>query len=324
MTILSRVGVTLLLCWSMWNSMAAQAQPYPQRPIRLVVAVAAGGSTDIMSRVIGAKLGERLGQQVVVDNRPGGSGLIGLDIVAKAVPDGYTLVMGSGSMGTISSLYTKLPFDIHKDFAPVALIATSPYVVVVQPALPVKTVADLIAYGKANPGKLNFSGSTPGSLQRLTGELLKRSGGFDMVFVPYKGTGQLMPDLLGGRLHVAIDNVLILTPYIRNNTLRALGVTASKRSSLFPDLPTLAETGLPGFHAVGWFGIFSTGRTPDPIISRLNAELAAIMKTPEMRERLLAQGAEPLSGPPDELRKYFAHEIDVWGKVIREAGIKAE
>lgn len=303
MTILSRTGVTLLLCWSMWSGMTAQAQTYPQRPIRLVVAVAAGGSTDIMSRVIGAKLGERLGQQVVVDNRPGGSGLIGLDIVAKAVPDGYTLVMGSGSMGTISSLYAKLPFDIHKDFAPVALIATSPYVVVVQPALPVKTVSDLIAYGKANPGKLNFSGSTPGSLQRLTGELLKRSGGFDMVFVPYKGTGQLMPDLLGGRLHVAIDNVLILTPYIRNNTLRALGVTASKRSSLFPDLPTLAETGLPGFHAVGWFGIFSTGRTPEPIIARLNVELSAIMKTPEMRERLLAQGAEPLSGPPEELRK---------------------
>jgi len=301
-----------------------QAQNYPQRPVRMVVPVAAGGSTDIMARIIAAKLGERIGQQVVVDNRPGGSSIIGADIVAKAQPDGHTLLMGSGSMGTISSLFNKLPFDQFRDFAPVSLVATSPYVVVVQPSLPVKTVADLISYGKANPGKLNFSGSTPGSLQRLTGEMLKRSGNFEMVFVPYKGTGALMPDLLGGRLHVAIDNVLILTPYIRNNSLRALGVTSSTRSGLFPDLPTLAETGLPGFHAVGWFGVFATGRTPEPIITRLNTELSAIMKTQDMRERFLAQGSEPLAGPPDDLRKYFANEVSKWGKVIREAGIKAD
>jgi tripartite-type tricarboxylate transporter receptor subunit TctC len=217
-----------------------------------------------------------------------------------------------------------LPFDQFKDFAPVSLIGTSPYVVVVQPALPVKTVADLITYGKANPGKLNFSGSTPGSLQRLTGEMLKRNGGFDMLFVPYKGTGALMPDLLGGRLHVAIDNVLILTPYIRNNSLRALGVTSLKRSALFPDLPSLAETGLPGFHAVGWFGVFTTGRTPDTVVTRLNTELSAIMKTQDMRERFVTQGSEPLFGPPDDLRKYFANEVSKWGKVIREAGIKAD
>ena len=301
-----------------------QAQPYPQRPVRLVVAVAAGGSTDIIARVIGAKLGERIGQQVVVDNRPGGSSIIGADIVAKAQPDGHTLLMGSGSMGTISSLFTRLPFDQFRDFAPVSLIGTSPYVVVVQPSLPVKTVADLITYGKANPGKLNFSGSTPGSLQRLTGEMLKRNGNFDMVFVPYKGTGALLPDLLGGRLHVAIDNVLILTPYIRNNSLRALGVTSAKRSALFPDLPSLAETGLPGFHAVGWFGVFATGRTPDAVITRLNSELSTIMKTPDMRERFIGQGAEPFSGPPEDLRNYFASEVSKWGKVIREAGIKAE
>jgi len=302
----------------------AVAQGYPQRPVRMVVAVAAGGSTDIIARVIAAKLGERLGQQVVVDNRPGGSSIIGTDIVAKAQPDGHTLIMGAGSMGTITSLFSKLPFDLQKDLAPVALVATSPYVVVVQPSVPVKTVADLIAHGKANPGKLNFSGSTPGSLQRLTGELLKRTGGFDMVFVPYKGTGALMPDLLAGRLHVAIDNVLVLTPYIRNNSLRAIGVTASKRSPLFPDLPTLSETGLPGFHAVGWFGVFATGRTPPPVIQRLNGELSGIMKTAEMRERFLAQGSEPLSGPPSDLRDYLANEISKWGKLIREVGIKVD
>jgi len=260
----------------------------------------------------------------VVDNRPGGSSIIGADLVAKAQPDGHTLLMGSGSFGTISSLFTKLPFDIEKDLAPVCLIATSPYVLVVQPSLPVKSVADLITYGKANPGKLNYAGSTPGSLQRLAGELLKRTAGFDMTYVPYKGTGQLMPDLLGGRLHVAFDNVLILTPYIRNNTLRGIGVTSAKRSVLFPELPTIAENGVPGFHAVGWFGIFTTGKTPQSSVDKLNAALVAIMKQPDMRERLIAQGAEPLGSTPEELRKYLAGEISKWGKVIREAGIKAE
>lgn len=313
------VGLTLAML-----SGVAAAQTYPQRPVRLVVAVAAGGSTDILGRVVAAKLGERIGQQVVVDNRPGGSSIIGTDIVAKAQPDGHTLLMASASFGTVSSLFAKLPFDMDRDFAPVSLLATSPYVLVVQPSLPIKSVADLISYGKANPGKLNFAGSTPGSLQRLAGELLKRTAGFDMIYVPYKGTGQLMPDLLGGRLHVAIDNVLILTPYIRSNTLRGIGVTSAKRSALFPELPTIAENGLPGFHAVGWFGIFATGRTPQPVVDKLNTALVAIMKEPDMRDRLIAQGAEPLGGSPAELRQYLAGEITKWGKVIREAGIKAD
>ena len=316
---LSAATLALTLC-----AVTAAAQGYPQRPVRLVVAVAAGGSTDVMGRLIAAKLGERIGQQVVVDNRPGGSSIIGSDIVAKAQPDGHTLLMASGSFGTVSGMFAKLPFDLEKDFAPVSLIATSPYVLVVQPSLPIKSVQDLISYGKANPGKLNYAGSTPGSLQRLAGELLKRTAGFDMTYVPYKGTGQLMPDLLGGRLQVAFDNVLILTPYIRNNTLRGIGVTSAKRSALFPELPTIAETGVPGFSAVGWFGIFSTGKTPQPVINQLNAALVAIMKDPEMRERLIKQGAEPLGGPPAELRQYLASEIAKWGKVIREAGIKAD
>ena len=313
------IKISLVLCVT-----HAAAQSYPQRPVRLVVAVVAGGSTDVMARVIGAKLGERIGQQVVIDNRPGGSSVIGAEIVARAQPDGHTLLMASGSFGTLPNLFKKLPFDMDKDFAPVSLIATSPYVLVVQPTLPVKSVSELIAYGKANPGKLNYAGSTPGSLQRLAGELLKRTGGFDMTYVPYKGTGQLMPDLLGGRLHVCFDNVLILTPYIRSNTLRALGVTSSKRSALFPELPTLAETGVPGFHAVGWFGIFSTGKTPQPVVDKLHTALVAIMKDPDMRERLIAQGAEPLGGSPADLRKYLAEEISKWGKVIRDANIKAD
>jgi tripartite-type tricarboxylate transporter receptor subunit TctC len=301
----------------------APAQSYPQRPIRMIVGLPPGGTTDIMARIVSAKLSERMGQQVVVDNRTGASGIIGIQLVVNSQPDGYTLIMAAGSWGTLGTLY-KLPFDLQKDLAPIAPIGTSPYVLVVQSALPVKTLSDLTAYAKANPGKLNFGASTPGSLQRLAGELLKRTAGFDMLFVPYKGTGAMMPDLLGGRLHVAIDNVLILTPFIRNGTLRALGVTSARRSVIFPELPTLSETGVPGFHAVGWFGVFGAAKTPQTIVGKLNTELSALMKEPDLRDRLLAQGAEPMTGSPDDLRKYLAREIEVWGSMIREAGIKAE
>jgi len=301
----------------------AAAQNYPQRPIRMVVGLPAGGSTDVMARIVSAKLTERTGQQVVVDNRAGASGTIAIQLVVNSQPDGYTLIMAAGSWGTIGSLY-KLSFDLQKDLAPIAFVGTSPYVLVAQATLPVKNFADLITHARANPGKLTFAGSTPGSLQRLAGELLKRTAGIDMLYVPYKGTGAVMPDLLGGRLDLAIDNVLILAPYIRKGQLRALGVTSSKRSVVYPELPTLSETGMPGFHAVGWFGVFAAARTPQPAVTRLNTEIVALMKEPETRDRLLAQGAEPLPGSPADLRKHLAGEIEKWGKVIREAGIKAE
>jgi tripartite-type tricarboxylate transporter receptor subunit TctC len=301
----------------------AVAQSYPSRPVRLVIGLPPGGSTDVMGRIVAARLTMRLGQQVVVDNRPGASGTIGIRLVVNSQPDGHTLIMAAGSWGTISSLY-KLPFDLQRDLAPIAFIGTSPYVLVVQPTLPVKTVADLVAHARANPGKLTFAGSTPGSLQRLAGELLKRTAGFDMLYVPYKGTGAVMPDLLGGRLDVAFDNVLILTPYIRKGQLRALGVTSAKRSVIFPELPTLAESGVPGFHAVGWFGVFAVAGTPRAIVTRLNREIVGLMNEPETRDRLLAQGAEPQPGTPEDLRRHLAGEIEKWAKVIREAGIKAE
>jgi tripartite-type tricarboxylate transporter receptor subunit TctC len=301
----------------------AAAQNYPQRPLRMVVGLPAGGSTDIMARIVSAKLGERLGQQVVVDNRPGASGIIGITLAVNSQPDGHTLIMAAGSWGTISTLY-RLPFDLQKDLAPIAFIGTSPYVLVAQAKLPVKSFAELVAHARANPGKLTIAGSTPGSLQRLAGELLKRTAGIDILYVPYKGTGAVMPDLLGGRLDLAIDNVLVLAPYIRKGQLRALGVTSSKRSVVYPELPTLAEAGMPGFHAVGWFGVFAAAKTPQPIVKRLNMEIVALMEEPETRDRLLKQGAEPLPGQPDALRKHLASEMEKWGKVIRDAGIKAE
>ena len=302
----------------------AQAQAYPQRPIRMIVGLPVGGSTDLLGRLLAAKLGERLGQQVVFENRPGASGIIGTDIVAKSQPDGYTLLMAAGSFGVLTSLYPQLPFDTAKDFAPVALFATSPYLLAVHPALPVKTMAELIEFAKARPGQINLAASTPGSVQRLSGELLKRQAGIELLYVPYKGTGALIPDLLGGRLHAAIDNVLVLAPHIKSGALRGLAVTSARRSAVVPELPTIAESGLPGFQASGWFGVLAAAATPVSIIDRLNQAIAAIMQQPDVRSRLLAQGAEPLSGPPSELRNLLTREKEVWSRVIREAGVKPD
>jgi tripartite-type tricarboxylate transporter receptor subunit TctC len=321
MRMFSRIAAAIILLGAV---SPAFAQSYPQRPIRMIVGLPAGGSTDIMGRLIAAKIGERFGQQVVFDNRPGASGIIGADIVAKSQPDGYTLLMAGGSFGTISSLYANAPFDTAKNFAPIALFGTSPYLFVVHPGVPVKSMAEFFDYARARPGQLNFAGSTPASVQRLSGELLKRMTGIDMLYVPYKGTGLLIPDLLGGRLNAAIDNVLVLVPHVKAGALRALAVTAARRSEVVPELPTIAESGVPGFQSNGWFGVLAATGTPDAIIRRLNDAINGAMQQPEMRARLLAQGVEPLVGPPDELRKLLAREREVWGKLIREAGIKAD
>ncbi len=317
---LRRLCALLCLC----AAVVVQAQDYPQRPIRMIIGLPPGGSTDIMGRQLAAKLAERFGQQVVVDNRAGASGIIGAELVAKSQPDGYTLMMAGGSFGTISSLYSKLSFDTTRDFAPIALFATSPYVFVVHPSLPVNSMQEFFAYAKARPGQINFAGSTPGSVQRLSGELLKRTVGFDMLYVPYKGTGVLLPDLIGGRLQAAIDNVLVVVPYMKSGALRGLAVTSAKRSVVVPELPTIAESGAPGFQSGGWFGVLGAAGTPPAIIKKLNAEISSVMQQADVRDRLLAQGAEPLWGPPDELKKLLARERELWSKVIREAGIKPD
>ena len=309
----------LLVC-----SSVVAAQQFPQRPIRMLVGLPPGGTTDIVARMVAARLSERVGQQVVVDNRAGASGIIAADLVAKSQPDGHTLFMAAGSFGAIASLFAKLPFDQARDFEPVALVGTSPYVFVVHPSLPVTSMSDFIAYARVRAGKLNYAGSTQGSVQHLSGELLKRMTGIDMLYVPYKGTGAVIPDLLAGRLQVAIDNVLVMTPHIAAGALRGLAVTSAGRSRALPDLPTIAESGAPGFQSSGWFGVFAAARTPPAVVAKLNADLAAVMRHAELRDRLLAQGAEPLWGPPDDLRRLLAREIAVWGKVIREAGLRAE
>ncbi|HEX9463267.1 MAG TPA: tripartite tricarboxylate transporter substrate binding protein [Alphaproteobacteria bacterium] len=303
---------------------AADAQSYPSRPVRMVVGFPPGGTTDVIARLVSAKLSDRLGQQVVVENRPGASGMIGADVVAKAQPDGYTLTLSSTTHSTFAALYANVPFDPVKDFEPIAFIATTPYVMVAHPSLGVRSIADLIKVAKARPGELTYAASTPGTAQHLAWERFKRATGTDLVYVSYRGTGALMPDLLGGRLNAAIDNVAVMTQYIKGGQLIGLAVTSPHRSPVLPEMPTMIESGLPGFQAIGWFGVFAPARTPQPIVRTLASQTVAVMTQPDMADRLLELGGEPATGGPDELRKLLASETEVWGRVIREAGIKLE
>ena len=304
---------------------AAIAQDYLLRPVRMIVGVPPGGTTDILARIVALKLGERLSQKIIVDNRPGASGIIGADLVAKSQPDGHTLLMAGSSIVAVGSLYAKVPFNVAKDLVPVAFIASTPFVFVVHPSVPAASIREFIAYAKSRAGVLNYGASTPGTLQHLSGELFKRMTGIDMLYVPYKGTGAVMPDLLGGRLQAAIENALTMGPHIKTGALRGLGVTSSTRVLALPDIPTIAESGVPGFHAVGQFGVFAPVQTPSRILQRLSGEMAAFMKEPEFRERMVSQGADPgIAGSPAELRKLFIGDIVLWAKVIREAGLKVE
>ena len=302
----------------------AQAQDYPQRPIRLIVGFTPGGSTDLVGRLVAAKLSERLGQQVVVDNRAGASGIIAAEIVAKSQPDGYTLLISGSSISIVGSLYSQTKFDVQRDLEPLALVATTPYVMVAHPSIGVKTVSELIAYAKARSGKISYGASTPGTVQHLSSEMFKRLAGIDMVFIPYKGTGAMLPDILGGRLQVAVDNVLVLAPHVRQGTLYALAVTSAQRTPIMPDVPSLAESGLPGFDTSGWFSMYCALKTPPQIVKKLNAEILAIVNATDVRERLLTFGATPLPGTPEDLRRQLAREVPIWRKVIRDAGLKAE
>lgn len=306
---------------------AAQADNYPQRPIRLIVGFTPGGATDLVGRLVAEKLSERLGQQVVVDNRPGASGIIAARLVGSAQPDGYTLLISGSSISIVGSLYKDLNFDVSRDLQPLALIATAPYVLVVHPSTGAKTTSDFIAYAKSRAGKVSYGASTPGTVQHLSSEMFKRLVGIDMLFVPYKGTGSMMPDILGGRLQAAMDNVTVLAPHIRSGALTPLAVSTIKRSPILPDVPTLAESGIPalrGFDTGGWFSMYTALKTPAPIVKKLNTEIVALVQAPDVKERLLTFGATPLPGSPDDLRQQLAREMPRWRKVIQEAGLKAE
>jgi len=300
------------------------AQSYPARPIRMIVAYPPGGGTDIVGRMMGQKLGENLGQTVVVDNRGGATGNIGTEIAAHATADGYTLLMGNVAPNAINvSLFKKLPFDPVKDFAPVSLVAVTPNILVVQPSSPVKTVKDLIALAKSKPGTLNFPSAGVGSSSHLAGEMLKSIAGIDMVHVPYKGGGPALVALLSGQVQLMFATLPAAMPHVKSGKLRPVAVTTSHRSQALPELPTIAESGVPGYEAATWYGLLAPAGTPKAIVDRLHAEIVKILAT-DTRQRLAAQGFEPAGTTPAEFAGYIKSEIVKWGKVIKAAGIRPE
>jgi len=306
-------------------SPVAAAQNYPTKPIRLVVPFPAGGTTDILARAAAQKLSEALGQQVVVDNRPGAGGNIGADIVAKSAPDGYTLLMGTvGTHAINPSLYTKMPYDHFKDFVPVVLVAGVPNVLVVTPSLPVNSVQDLIKLAKDKPGQINFASSGSGTSIHLSGELFKTMTGVEMTHVPYKGSSPALTDLMGGQVQLMFDNLPSALPQIRGGKLRALAVTSTKRAPALPDVPTMAESGLPGFEASSWFGVLAPAGTPPAVVTRINTEINKWLQSPEAREQLLGQGAEAAGGSPQQFVAHIRAETEKWAKVVKASGAKAD
>ena len=304
---------------------AVCAQPYPNHPIRFIVPFAPGGSTDTLARTVGLKLGEALGQQVVVDNRAGGNGNIGTDIVAHAVPDGYTILLGYiANLAIGPSLYAKLPFDPVRDFAPVTQLAVAPNVLVVHPSVPVQNFREFIAYAKANPAKLNFASAAVASPGHLAGELLNLAAGIHMQHVPYKGSGQAVIDLLGGQVQVMVSGMSSVMAHIKAGRLRPLALTGAQRSPALPDLPTIAESGFPKFEATAWYGVLAPAGTPKPIVTRLHDEIVRALKMPEVKERLEYVGFEIVGGTPEAFAAYIKTEIKKWQPVVRASGVKPE
>ena len=303
----------------------AGAQGYPNKPVRLVVPFPAGGTTDIVARAVAQKLTETWGQSVVVDNRPGAGGNIGSELVAKAAPDGYTLLMGTvGTHAINPSLYAKMPYDHVKDFAPVVLVAGVPNVLVVNPSVPAQNVGELIAYAKANPGKLNFASSGSGTSIHLSGELFKVLTGVQMTHVPYKGSAPALSDLVGGQVQLMFDNLPSSLAFIKANRLRALAVTSTTRAPALPDVPTMVEAGVPNFEASSWFGMLAPAGTPPDVVARINGDVAKWLATPEAREKMVAQGAIAVGGSPDDFARHIAAETAKWAKVVKESGAKVD
>ena len=304
---------------------AAHAQGYPFRPIRFVVPYAPGGNTDILSRLIGQKLNEAWGQQVIIDNRPGAAGTVGAELVARAPADGYTLIMGSfGNIIVASSLYKKLKYDPQRDFASIALISLPPGVLVENPVVPAQNVRELIAYAKNQPGKLNYGSPGAGAWNHLFFELFKANAGISIVHVPYKGIAPAVVDLLGGQVQLAISAFPPALPHVKSGKLRALAVTSAKRSGLMTEVPTIAESGLPGYEAAGWFGVLAPSGTPAPVVARLNAEINRILELAEVKASLAADGAEPAGGTPAQMAESARAASAKWAKLIRELNLSAD
>jgi tripartite-type tricarboxylate transporter receptor subunit TctC len=303
---------------------AHAAQPYPARSIRYIVPQAPGGSSDTLARIVVARLSESLGQQVVVDNRPGATGVIGAELVAKAPADGYTLIQVATSHATNPALGVKLPFDTLRDFAPITLLSQQPNVWIVHPSLPVRNIRELIALAKSRPGQIDFASSGTGGSQHLAGELLNVMAGIKLVHIPYKGSPPALIDVLGGRVPLMSSTLAPAMPHARNGKVRALAVTGAKRSSAAPDIPTVAESGLPGYEAIAWQGVLAPAGTPREAVQRLHAELVRVIAQQDARRMLAEQGYEPAGTSPEQFDAFIRTEIVKWFKVVKSAGITIE
>ena len=303
----------------------ALAQNYPGKPIRILIAQAPGSATDVISRVVGNQLSAALGQPVVIEARPGAGGAVGTEAAARAAPDGYTLFMANNSThGSNPALYPKLPYDAVSDFAPITLVAAVPYVLVVDPSLPVKSVQDLIALAKSKPGKMNYASAGNGSTHQFCGELLKSMSGIDVLHIPYKGSPPAIAGLLGGEVSLMFANLTDIGSQIRSGKVKALAVTVTKRASLLPEVPTMSEAGLAGFDIGSWFGLLAPAGTPAPIISRLNAETVKVLGRADVQSTLGAQGLELVPGTPEQFATHIKSEIAKFTRIAKAAGIKAE
>jgi tripartite-type tricarboxylate transporter receptor subunit TctC len=300
------------------------AQAFPSRGITIVIPATPGGAIDLTARVMGPKLTDAWGKPVVVENKAGATGIIGTEFIAKAAPDGYTLVLVASSHAINPSMFKKLPYDTVKSFEPVVLTHVLPLMLVVHPSLPVKNVQELIAYGKANPGKLSFASSGPGGAPHMSGELFKSMAGVDMLHVPYKGSTAAHSDLLSGRTSLMFDTVTAINPHVKSGALRALAVTTAKRSAAAPDVPTMAEAGLKGYETSTWGGILAPAGTPKDVVDKLNAEMNKALAAPDVRQRMLDAGIEPAGGTPQQFAAFIQSEMVKWGKVAKTAGIQPE
>ena len=306
------------------STCAVWAQSYPAKPVRMLIGFAPGGGADIVARGLTPRLVEGLGQQVIIDNRPGANGIIAAELAAKAPPDGYTLLVAPGNYAFAPAMYTKLTFDMATAFAPVSLLAETPLLVVVHPSLPVKNIPQLIALAKSRPGKLAYASGGIGGSAHLATELFRTLTQVDLVHVPYKGTGAAISDLIGGQVPLCFCTLPSVLPHVRSGRLRALAVTTTRRTSAVPDIPTVAEAGVTGYEVSQWYGLLAPADTPAPVIERLNAEVAKALKHPDSRSRLQAEGAEPVGSTPQEFGAFFKAEIAKWTQIMQKAGIRAE
>ncbi|MEQ1776773.1 MAG: tripartite tricarboxylate transporter substrate binding protein [Burkholderiales bacterium] len=317
--------VHLLSAVALFFSGVTFAQSYPSKPIRLIVPFPAGGGVDGVARIAFQRLSESMGQQIVIDNRSGSGGVIAAEMAARAAPDGYTLFFGTTATQAITPhYYRKLPYDPVKDFAPINLLAGAGYILVVHPSLPATTVKEFIALAKAKPGALNFSSAGNGSALHLTTELFRSMAGIDMVHVPYKGAAPALADLMSGQIQLTFNPASVVLPHIKSGRVRGLGVSSARRTPLAPELPTIAEAGVPGYESTGWYGVLGPANLPQAIITRLNRDLTNVLADKEVKDRFTATGVEPIGMTPEQFAVFIRNEYAKWGKVVRAAGVKTD